>query len=69
VEPLEKPAQVALLPEKILFVKPRLKVKTGDNIKVGTPVFEDKRNSNLTILSPGGDKISNIDLGLRQIIK
>ena len=53
VEPLEKPAQVALLPEKIPFVKPRLKVKIGDKVKVGTPVFEDKRNSNLTFFIAG----------------
>jgi Na+-transporting NADH:ubiquinone oxidoreductase subunit A len=66
---LEKPARVALLSEKIPFVKPRLKVKTGDKVKVGTPVFEDKRNPNLVFLSPGGGKIANIDLGLRRVIK
>lgn len=69
MEPLEKPARVALLPEKIPFVKPRLKVKIGDKVKVGTPVFEDKRNPNLIFLSPGGGKIANIDLGPRRVIK
>ncbi|MBW2681595.1 MAG: hypothetical protein JRD01_12775 [Deltaproteobacteria bacterium] len=39
--------------KRFVFVKPRLKVKTGDNIKVGTPVFEDKRNSNLTFFIAG----------------
>ena len=39
VEVLEKPTRVALLPERIPFVKPRLKVKIGDQVKVGTPIF------------------------------
>ena len=69
VEPLEKPEQVALLPEKIPFVKPRLKVKIGDKVKVGTPIFEDKRNPNLIFLSPGGGKITTIELGPRRVIK
>lgn len=69
VESLGKPAQVALLPEKIPFVKPRLKVKIGDKVKIGTPVFEDKRNPNLIFLSPGGGKIASIDLGPRRVIK
>lgn len=69
VEPLGKPDQVALLPERIPFVKPRLKVKIGDKVKVGTPVFEDKRNPNLIFLSPGGGKIATIDLGPRRVIR
>jgi Na+-transporting NADH:ubiquinone oxidoreductase subunit A len=69
VESLGKPARVALLPEKIPFVKPRLKVKIGDKVKVGTPVFEDKRNPNLIFLSPGGGNIATIDLGPRRVIK
>jgi Na+-transporting NADH:ubiquinone oxidoreductase subunit NqrA len=30
------------------FCKATLKVKTGDKVKVGTPVFEDNRNLHLT---------------------
>jgi Na+-transporting NADH:ubiquinone oxidoreductase subunit NqrA len=30
------------------FCKAALKVKTGDKVKVGTPVFEDNRNLQLT---------------------
>ena len=60
---------MALLPERIPFVKPRLKVKVDDPVKVGAPVFEDKRNSQLVFLSPGGGRIANIDLRSPRVIK
>jgi Na+-transporting NADH:ubiquinone oxidoreductase subunit A len=52
VKQLKRPKQVAALPEKIRFIKPRLLVEVEDKVKVGTPLFEDKRNSDLKFLSP-----------------
>ncbi len=66
---LEKPVRVALLPEKIPFVRPRLKVKVGDKVKIGTPIFEDKRNSDLIFVSPGCGEITQINFGPRRVIK
>ena len=50
VETLKKPHSVALLPEKIPFIKPRLKVKVGDKVNIGSTVFEDKRNPDIKFL-------------------
>jgi len=69
VEILGKPSRVALLPERIPFIKPRLKVQVGDQVKIGTPVFEDKRNPNIVFLSPGGGEIIEINFGPRRVIK
>ena len=69
LEQLGRPTSVALLPERIPFVKPRLKVKVADQVKVGSPVFEDKRNPDLVFLSPGGGRITKIDFGPRRVIK
>ena len=69
VEVLEKPDSVAVLPEKIPFIKPRLKIKIGDNVKVGSILFEDKRNPDLKFLSPGGGKVVQINFGHRRVIK
>jgi len=66
---LKKPSQVALLPERIPFVKPRLKVKIGDSVKVGSILFEDKANTSLTFLSPGGGKVKEINFGPRRVIQ
>ncbi|MDH3356134.1 MAG: 4Fe-4S dicluster domain-containing protein [Desulfobacteraceae bacterium] len=69
VEKLEKPTRVALLPERIPFIKPRLKVKVDDQVNVGSPIFEDKQNPDFIFLSPGGGRITKIDYGPRRIIK
>lgn len=69
VQYLHKPTRLALLPERIPFVKPRLKVKIGDTVQLGSPLMEDKRNSEIQFLSPGGGKIVDIIFGPRRVIR
>jgi len=63
------PARVAALPERIPFVKPKLRVKVGNRVKVGSVLFVDKRNPEIKFLSPGGGRIEKIDLGPRRVIR
>ena len=63
------PDRVASLPERIPFVKPRLAVKQGDAVKVGSVLFEDKRNPEVKFLSPGGGIIQQINFGKRRVVK
>ena len=69
IEQLKKPDKVALLPERIPFIKPRLKVQVGDQVKIGTPLIEDKRDPNVVFLSPGGGRIAQINFGPRRVIR
>ena len=69
VEVLEQPDKVAVLPEKIPFIKPRLTIKVGDTVKVGSTLFEDKRNPDLKFLSPGGGRVVQINFGPRRVIQ
>ncbi len=69
VEVLEKPDHVALCPEKIPFIKPRLKIRLDDTVKIGSVLFEDKRNPDVKFLSPGGGKVVNINFGPRRVIR
>ncbi|MBW1694465.1 MAG: hypothetical protein JRJ41_09970, partial [Deltaproteobacteria bacterium] len=69
VETLKKPDSVALLPEKIPFIKPRLKIKVGDKVNIGSTIFEDKRNPDIKFVSPGGGEITDIHFGPRRTIK
>ncbi len=64
-----QPTHLALLPEHIPFVKPRLKISKGDPVALGTPLFEDKRNPQILFLSPGGGRISDIRYGPRRVIQ
>jgi len=65
----EQPERVALLPERLPFVKPRLKVAEGDSVRLGSPLIEDKRNKEIQFLSPGSGEIVEIDFGPRRVIQ
>jgi len=66
---LADPSQVAFLPERIPHIKPRLKVAEGDAVKIGSPLFEDKRNPSFQFLSPGGGVVQRIQFGPRRVIQ
>ena len=64
-----QPERVAALPERIPFIKPRLQVKEGDSVEIGSILFEDKRNPRVKFLSPGGGQVAKIQFGKRRVIK
>jgi Na+-transporting NADH:ubiquinone oxidoreductase subunit A len=61
--------RVGVIPEQIPFVKPRLLVAEGDAVSIGTPIFEDKRDTRIRFLSPGGGRIARIVFGPRRVIR
>lgn len=65
----DRPSRLALLPEKLSFVKPRLKVQQGGRVRLGSPLFEDKRNTDICFLSPGGGLVEEIKFGPRRVIQ
>jgi Na+-transporting NADH:ubiquinone oxidoreductase subunit A len=65
----EQPTHLALLPEHIPFVKPRLKIAKGDRVALGSPLIEDKRNPQIQFLAPGGGRIADIRYGARRVIQ
>ncbi len=60
---------VAFLPDKLPFVKPRLLVAKGDKVKIGSVLFEDKKNTDFKFLSPGSGEIADITYGPRRVIE
>jgi Na+-transporting NADH:ubiquinone oxidoreductase subunit A len=66
---LDDPRHVGMVPEHIPFIKPRLLVQEGDPVAIGTPLFEDKRNTRIRLLSPGGGQVTRIVFGPRRIIR
>jgi Na+-transporting NADH:ubiquinone oxidoreductase subunit A len=65
----QRPERLALLPEHLPFVKPRLKVANGDNVALGAPLIEDKRYPDIQFLSPGGGRVADIRFGPRRVIQ
>ena len=69
LEPLPRPAQVAVLPEKIPFVRPKLTVRTGQPVALGTVLFHDKRNPRVRFLAPGAGRVETVDYGPRRVLR
>lgn len=66
---LAAPRHVGMAPEHIPFVRPRLLVEEGDAVAIGAPLFEDKRNTRIRFVSPGGGRVSRIGFGPRRVIR
>ena len=60
---------LALSPSDFKGVKPKLMVKVGDSVKIGSPLFFDKLNSNVRWASPGSGNIKDIKYGPRRVIE
>lgn len=66
---LKQPSHVALTPFRIPFIKPKLLVKEGEPVSIGTPLVFDKRNPDIKYLAPGSGTVSKIRLGRRRVIE
>jgi len=69
LKPLKPPCRVAVCPARVPFIKPRLRVKKGDDVRIGTLLFEDKQEPRFQFLSPGGGRIDDIRFGPRRVIE
>lgn len=57
---------VAVLPSQIPFIKPKALVKEGDRVQIGTPLFLDKSDPRVQVLSPGSGRVSRVVFGERR---
>ena len=60
---------VAILPNDFRGVKPKLLVKEGDKLEIGSPLFYNKINPDVKWASPGCGKVKNIVYGPRRVIE
>jgi len=66
------PAQystVAIMPNDFRGVKPKLLVKEGDKVNIGSPLFFNKINPEVKWASPGCGKVKDIVYGPRRVIE
>jgi Na+-transporting NADH:ubiquinone oxidoreductase subunit A len=69
VENAPVPETVAAMPERIPLLKARLLAAKGDRVNIGTPLFEDKENTDIVFASPGAGVIEDIIYGPRRVIR
>ena len=56
-------SQVALVADDYIGMKPTMLVKTGDRVKVGQKLFEDKKNPGVFFTAPGCGTVKEIKRG------
>lgn len=60
--------QVAILPQEILGIKPRLLVEVGQKVQVGTPLVLDKRAERVLFTAPTSGEVAAIHRGARRAL-
>ena len=65
----KKVRSVALLGSDYNGMKPTLFVEEGDIVKLGQPLFEDKKNPGVLFTSPAGGKVEAINRGARRTLQ
>ncbi len=60
---------VALLGSDYNGMRPTMLVEEGDQVKVGQPLFEDKKNPGVLFTSPGGGRVASINRGARRVLQ
>ncbi len=61
--------RVALLGRDYVGMKPTMLVQEGDSVKLGQPLFEDKKNPGVLFTSPGSGKVSAINRGEKRLFQ
>ena len=59
---------VAVLGSDYVGLKPTMLVQEGDIVKVGTPLFEDKKNPGVVVTSPGAGRVAAINRGAKRAL-
>ena len=69
VHPGAPVGSVALLGPDYLGLKPTMQVREGDRVKLGQPLFSDKRNPGVNFTSPGSGIVEAINRGPRRVLQ
>jgi Na+-transporting NADH:ubiquinone oxidoreductase subunit A len=59
---------VAVLGADYIGLKPTMRVQVGDQVKAGTPLFEDKKNPGVIVTSPAAGSVRAINRGSKRAL-
>jgi len=62
-------SSVAILGNEYVDMKPTMLVKEGDRVKLGQPLFSDKKNPRVQFTSPGAGVIREIKRGAKRVLQ
>lgn len=61
-----RPGRCAIVPDDFPGLTPKADVKVGDSVLVGTPLLHDKKNPDITLVSPVSGRIAEVRRGERR---
>lgn len=67
--PLTSVETVSIIPTEFRGVKPKLLVKEGDKVELGTPLFFDKSKPDIRWASPASGLVFSVQYGARRIVE
>jgi len=69
VEPAPRVTKVAVLARDYPFMKPRMHVQIGDEVRRGQLLFEDRKTAGVRFTSPGAGTVAAINRGARRSLE
>ncbi len=60
--------KAAVLGSDYVGLKPTMLIKEGDSVKVGTPLFEDKKNPGVIVTAPIAGTVSSVNRGAKRAL-
>lgn len=69
IEAAPQVGSVAVLGHDYVGMKPTMLVAEGDRVKLGQPLFEDKKNPGVIYTSPGAGEITAINRGHKRVLQ
>ncbi len=61
--------RVAVIGRDYIGMKPTMNVAEGDKVKIGQPLFSDKKNPGVIFTSPGAGTVSKINRGAKRVLQ
>lgn len=62
-------SSVAVIGPDYVGLKPSMSVEEGDRVKLGQPLFEDKKNPGVVVTAPAGGTVRAINRGARRVLQ
>lgn len=69
IEPARPADSVAVLGRDYLGLKPTMHVQEGDRVRLGEPLFSDKRHPRVTVTAPGTGVVTTVRRGARRVLQ
>ncbi len=69
INPVKDSAEIGIVPADFQGIKPKLVIKPGDTVKLGSPLFFDKNMPQVNYPAPAGGTVKDIVYGERRVVR